>query len=202
MARKDECGRWRRARTDMKARGEPRRGRVAACGRESRGRDDGLRRQAPQFRRHEGADHRPRGPNIRALEHLTGVDLIIDDTPQAVVLSSFDGVRREVAKLTLSKLVEDGRIHPSRIEEMLQLQGGDRGAHPAGRRAGRVRGQLRADARGVVKVLGRLRYRTSYGQNILKHSLECAHLAGIMAASSAGVKTANRGAFCTTLARR
>jgi ribonuclease Y len=137
------------------------------------------------------------GRNIRALEHLTGVDFIIDDTPQAVVLSSFDGVRREVAKLTLSKLVEDGRIHPSRIEEMYYQSKTEIEEHirQAGEQAvfeancGDVHDE-------IVKVLGRLRYRTSYGQNILKHSLECTHLAGVMATElGASVKTAKRAAL-------
>jgi ribonuclease Y len=137
------------------------------------------------------------GRNIRALENLTGVDFIIDDTPQAVVLSSFDGVRREVAKLTLSKLVEDGRIHPSRIEEMYYRSKAEIEEHikQAGEQAvfeancGKMHEEL-------VKLLGRLRYRTSYGQNILKHSLECVHLAGIMASElGASVKTAKRAAL-------
>jgi ribonuclease Y len=137
------------------------------------------------------------GRNIRALENLTGVDFIIDDTPQAVVLSSFDGVRREVAKQTLAKLVEDGRIHPSRIEETyyqskaeieeLIVQMGQQAIFEAN--IGTMHEEL-------AKLLGRLRYRTSYGQNILKHSSECAHLAGIMAAElGASVKTAKRAAL-------
>jgi ribonucrease Y len=143
------------------------------------------------------------GRNIRALENLTGVDFIIDDTPQAVVLSSFDGVRREVAKLTLAKLVEDGRIHPSRIEEMYYRSKAEIEDHirQAGEQAvfeancGKMHDEL-------VKLLGRLRYRTSYGQNILKHSLECSHLAGIMASElGAGVKTAKRAALLHDLGK-
>jgi ribonuclease Y len=137
------------------------------------------------------------GRNIRALEHLTGVDFIIDDTPQAVVLSSFDGIRRETAKLTLMKLIEDGRIHPARIEEMYYQskaeledyirQAGEQAVFEAN--CGDFHEEL-------VKVLGRLRYRTSYGQNVLKHTLEVVHLGGIMAAElGASVKTTKRAAL-------
>ena len=143
------------------------------------------------------------GRNIRALEHLTGVDFIIDDTPQAVVLSSFDGIRRETARLTLVKLIEDGRIHPARIEEMYYLSKAELEEHirQAGEQAvfeancGAVHEEL-------VKVLGRLRFRTSYGQNVLKHTLEVVHLAGIMASElGASVKTAKRAALLHDLGK-
>lgn len=137
------------------------------------------------------------GRNIRTLEHLTGVDFIIDDTPHAVVLSSFDPLRREVARLTLDKLIEDGRIHPARIEEMYYQSKAELEEHvlSAGTQAvfeancGEVHEEL-------VKILGRLRYRTSYGQNVLKHTLEVVHLGGVMAAElEAGVKTTRRAAL-------
>jgi ribonucrease Y len=136
------------------------------------------------------------GRNIRALEHLTGVDVIVDDTPQAVVLSSFDPIRREIAKMTLLKLVEDGRIHPARIEEMYYLSKAEIDDHirQAGQQAVFEANCGEFDDE-VVKLLGRLNYRTSYGQNVLKHTLEVVHLSGLMANElQANVKTTKRAA--------
>lgn len=143
------------------------------------------------------------GRNIRTLENLTGVDFIIDETPSAVVLSSFDGVRREIARLTLEKLIADGRIHPSRCEEAYEqavsevddrvvaeaeramLDAGVTGAHPE-----------------IVRLLGRLRFRTSYGQNVLDHLVECAHLASMMANElGASAEVARRGALLHDLGK-
>ncbi len=137
------------------------------------------------------------GRNIRALENLTGVDFIIDDTPGAVVLSGFDGVRREIARLTLEKLLQDGRIHPARIEEMYyqaksELEGhivemGEQAVFDAGVQS--VHPEL-------IKLLGRLRFRTSYGQNVLAHSIEVSRLGAMMADElGASARTARRAAL-------
>ncbi len=135
------------------------------------------------------------GRNIRAIESATGVDLIVDDTPDAVTLSSFDPIRREVARLTLEKLMTDGRIHPARVEDIVEKVKKDieKTIKDAGENASFEAGVYNLHPE-MMKILGRLKYRTSYGQNVLKHSLETSYIAGLLAGElGANVALAKRG---------
>lgn len=135
------------------------------------------------------------GRNIRAIEAATGVELIVDDTPESITISGFDPIRREVARLSLEKLISDGRIHPTRIEEIVEKmqRDVDKTIRQAGDDACNETGIFNMNVE-LVKILGRLKYRTSYGQNVLKHSIETSIIAGLLAAEmGANVKIAKRG---------
>ncbi len=143
------------------------------------------------------------GRNIQALQRATGVDILVDDTPGVIVLSSFDPVRREVARQTLEMLIKDGRIQPSRIEELVDKaqKNVQKDVMRAGEDAAREVGII-GIPKEVLQLLGELKYRTSYGQNVLKHSTEMAHMAGLIAEElGADVKTAKYAALVHDLGK-
>ena len=145
------------------------------------------------------------GRNIRAFEKATGVDVIVDDTPGIVIVSAFDNIRRETAKLALEKLIQDGRIHPTRIEEVVDRNpGGDGTAHPPGRpRSPRRRPMFPACTRSCSTTSADSEFRTSYSQNVLQHSIEVAYLTGLLAEEIGlnGALGRRCAVFCTISAR-